>query len=145
MRGRDVADRGHAGLRRVMRWAMCVFYTGAGILHITAPEKFLPIVPAWVPFPSETILVTGACEILGGLALLFGRTAPLAGVMLALYACCVLPANIKHAVEGIHLPPMPDSWWYHGPRLAFQPVLVWWALFCAGVIDWPIKPKTKRG
>jgi uncharacterized membrane protein len=65
--------------------------------------------------------------------------------MLALYACCVLPANIKHAVEGIHLPPMPDSWWYHGPRLAFQPVLVWWALFCAGVIDWPIKPKTKRG
>ncbi|MEA2995458.1 MAG: hypothetical protein QOG74_1007, partial [Alphaproteobacteria bacterium] len=44
-----------------MRWAMCVFYLGAGILHLRAPEKFLPIVPAWVPCPSETILVTGAC------------------------------------------------------------------------------------
>jgi hypothetical protein len=21
--------------------------------------------------------------------------------------------------------------------MAFQPVLIWWALFCAGVIDWP--------
>jgi uncharacterized membrane protein len=121
-----------------MRWVMSVFYLGAGILHITVPEKFLPIVPAWVPFPHETIMVTGACEILGGIALLFGRTASLAGVMLALYAACVFPANIKHAVEGIHLPPMPDSWWYHGPRLAFQPFLIWWALFCAGVIDWPV-------
>jgi uncharacterized membrane protein len=57
--------------------------------------------------------------------------------MLALYAVFVFPANIKHAVEGIRLPPVPDSWWYHGPRLLMQPVLVWWALFCAGVIDWP--------
>jgi uncharacterized membrane protein len=57
--------------------------------------------------------------------------------MLALYAVCVFPANIKHAFEGIDLPPVPDTWWYHGPRLLMQPVLVWWALFCAGVIDWP--------
>jgi hypothetical protein len=49
----------------------------------------------------------------------------------------VFPANIKHALEGIHLPPVPDNWWYHGPRLLLQPVLVWCALFCAEVIDWP--------
>jgi len=127
-----------------MRGAMGAFYLGAGILHIVLPGKFLPIVPAWVPFPYETILATGGCEILGGAALGFGRSAPLAGIMLALYACCVFPANIKHAVEGIDLPPMPDSWWYHGPRLAFQPILVWWALFCAGVIDWPAKAKPER-
>jgi uncharacterized membrane protein len=59
--------------------------------------------------------------------------------MLAAYAVCVFPANIKHAFEGILLPPIPDSWWYHAPRLAFQPVLVWWPLFCAGVIDWPTR------
>jgi len=37
----------------------------------------------------------------------------------------------------IVLPPIPDSWWYHAPRLALQPVIAWWALFCAGVTDWP--------
>jgi uncharacterized membrane protein len=72
------------------------------------------------------------------------RLRRLAGIMLALYAVCVFPANVKHALDGIHLPPAPDSWWYHGPRLAFQPVLVWWALFCAGVIDWPFRARRDR-
>ena len=133
----DVTPLRYAGLRDGMRWVLATFYLVAGILHIAIPEKFLLIVPDWVPFPYETILITGVCEMAGSAALLFRRTAPLAGVMLALYAVCVFPANIKHAIEGIQVPGMPDTWWYHGPRLAFQPVLVWWALFCAGVIDWP--------
>ena len=134
----------HAGLRRFMRWIMAAFYLLAGLLHITNPDKFLLIVPDWVPFPHATVFVTGLCEIAGSLALLTERLRRLAGIMLALYAVCVFPANIKHAVEGIDLPPVPDSWWYHGPRLACQPVLVWWALFCAGVIDWPFGAGSDR-
>jgi uncharacterized membrane protein len=103
-----------------------------------APDQFLPIVPDFVPMPREVVLATGLCEIAGGLALLTTRLRWLAGVLLALYAVLVFPANIKHASEGIHLPAVPDSWWYHGPRLLMQPVLIWWALFCAGVIDWPL-------
>ena len=91
------------------------------------------------PAPRETVLFTGLCEAAGSIALLFRRTAPLAGAMLALYAVCVFPANVKHAVAGTHIPGLPDSWWYHGPRLTFQPVFVWWALFCVGLIDWPVR------
>jgi uncharacterized membrane protein len=127
--------------RTVMRWIMAAFYLVAGIGHVLRPNVFLPIVPDWVPLPRETILVTGICEIAGAVALFIPRLRRLAGVMLALYAICVWPANIKHAVDGISLPPIPNSWWYHGPRLALQPVLVWWALFCAGVIDWPSRRK----
>jgi uncharacterized membrane protein len=127
--------------RTVMRWIMAAFYLMAGIGHVLRPNVFLPIVPDWVPLPRETILVTGICEIAGAVALFIRRLRRLAGVMLALYAICVWPANIKHAVDGIALPPVPNSWWYHGPRLALQPVLVWWALFCAGVIDWPSRRK----
>jgi len=123
--------------RAVMRWIMAAFYLVAGIGHILRPDAFLPIVPDWVPLPRETILVTGICEIAGAIALFIPRLRGFAGAMLALYALCVWPANIKHAVDGISLPPIPNSWWYHGPRLAVQPVLIWWALFCAGVIDWP--------
>jgi hypothetical protein len=57
------------------------------------------------------------------------RLRRLAGIMLAIYAVCVFPANIKHAFEGIHVPPVPEGGWYHGPRLIVQPVLVWWARF----------------
>lgn len=123
--------------RQVMRWILAAFYILAGILHITGPAQFLPIVPGWVPFPNQVVLATGLCEIVGGFALLTLRLRVLAGVMLALYAACVFPSNIKHAIQGIDLPPVPNSWWYHGPRLAFQPVLIWWALFSSGAIGWP--------
>jgi uncharacterized membrane protein len=124
-------------IRNVMRWIMAAFYIAAGVGHLLRPDAFLPIVPDWLPLPRVMILLTGLCELAGAAALLTTRLRAAAGIMLALYALCVWPANIKHAVDHIVLPPIPDTWWYHGPRLMFQPVLIWWALFCAGVIDWP--------
>ncbi len=126
-------------LRAALRWLMAAFYLAAGIVHLRAPDAFLPLMPGWVPAPREVILVTGVAELAGAIGLLIPRLRKAAGIGLALYAVCVFPANIKHAVEGIVIPSLPSSWWYHGPRLAFQPVLVWWALFCAGVIDWPAR------
>lgn len=121
-----------------MRWLLAAFYTAAGVAHLIAPDKLLSITPAWVPFAPQVILLTGVFEIVASLALVADtRLRWWAGVTMALYALCVWPANIKQALEGIVVPPLPDSWYYHGPRLAFQPVIIWWALFCAGVIDWP--------
>jgi uncharacterized membrane protein len=124
-------------LRTSMRWVLAIFYLAAGVAHLALPDGFLPIVPTWVPWPRETVVATGICEIAGSIGLLTRRFRGLAGVMLALYAVAVFPANIKHAMEDVQLPPIPDSWWYHGPRLALQPVLVWWALWSAAVIEWP--------
>ena len=128
--------------RTVMRWIMAAFYIVAGAGHVLRPDAFLPIVPDWVPLPREVILLTGLCELAGAAALLTTRLRTLAGIMLALYALCVWPAYIKPALDHIVLPPIPDTWWYHGPRLMFQPVLIWWALFCANVIDWPWRRPT---
>jgi uncharacterized membrane protein len=141
-----IAERSRAAMPRVrtaMRWTMAGFYLAAGTVHLIAPDRFVPIVPDFVPMPREVVLATGLCEIAGGLALLTKRLRWLAGVLLATYAVFVFPANIKHAFEGIHLPPVPDTWWYHGPRLLMQPVLVWWALFCVGAIDWPLRDRSR--
>jgi uncharacterized membrane protein len=56
-------------LRAAMRWAMATFYLVAGIVHLVAPDKFLPIVPEFV-LPRIVVLATGMCEIVGALALL---------------------------------------------------------------------------
>ena len=125
------------GLRSALRFGLAAIYVGIGLVHLARPEILLLIVPDWVPQPRAVILVTGFCEIAGGLGLLTARWRGSAGLMLALYAVCVLPANIKHAVDGIVLPGLPTSWWYHGPRLAFQPVLVWAALYAGCILDWP--------
>jgi uncharacterized membrane protein len=135
---------GEHRIRRLMRFAMAAFYASAGVLHVWSPDGFLPIVPDFVPFPRAVVIITGACEIAGAIALIGVRLRRAAGVMLALYAICVLPANIKHAFEGVHVGGLPNSWWYHGPRLALQPILVWWALFSSGLIDWPFLAPAKQ-
>ncbi|MCW6508583.1 DoxX family protein [Lichenifustis flavocetrariae] len=137
----NLNDLPHAGARWVLLGLMAVLYIGFGFVHVFMAEAFLPIMPDWVPAPRATVIATGVCEIAGGLGLFVPRTRWLAGIMLALYAVCVYPANIKHAFGNVDIPSLPHSWWYHGPRLAFQPVFVWWALFCAGVIDWPFRKR----
>jgi uncharacterized membrane protein len=101
-----------------MRTGLTGLYGFIGIVHLVATERFLPIMPGWVPAPRLVVIGTGLCEIAGALALFVPRLRRIAGIMLALYAVCVFPANIKQAVEGIAVPPIPDTWWYHGPRLA---------------------------
>ncbi len=133
-----------AGVRAVMRWALAALFVAAGIAHLSTPEPFLKITPDWVPFAPQVIFITGLCELAGAAALVTKPLRKWAGIALALYTLCVWPANIKQALDHIVLPHIPDSWWYHGPRLAFQPVLIWWALFCAGVIDWPCRAARRR-
>ncbi len=122
-----------------MRWALALFYGFAGMVHLRSPDAFLPIMPDWVPWPGEVILITGVCELVGAVALLTPRLRWIAALMLAVYAVAVFPANIKHAFDQVQVAGLPSSWWYHAPRLALQPVLVWWALFCGAVIDWPAR------
>ena len=122
---------------------MAIFYLLAGAIHLRAPEAFLPKC-RWAPAPREVILFTGVCEIVGALALVTRSLRWWAGVMLALYAACVFPANIKHAVDNVQLPQLPASWWYHGPRLALQPVIIWWALYCGQVVSWPFRGRLNR-
>jgi uncharacterized membrane protein len=125
--------------RRLSRWVLGALYAAAGVLHLMAPAGFLLITPPWVPSPHLVIAATGLCEIAGAVGLQIPLLRRAAGIGLALYAVCVFPANIQHALHG--LPPgYPQlSWWYHGPRLALQPVLVWWALFAGGVMTWPFR------
>jgi uncharacterized membrane protein len=130
------------GARTLMLWALAAAYVGFGLFHLLEPDSFLPIMPPAIPFPREVVLFTGASELAGGLGLLVPRTRRAAAIMLALYALCVWPANIYHAVAGVHVGGLPDSGWYHGPRLALQPVIAWWPLFAAGVVNWPFG---KRG
>ena len=133
----DSETNGAVTPRAAMRWVLAAFYVAAGIAHLVAPDKLLAITPSWVPFAPQVIFVTGLCELAGAAALVTKRLQRVAGFAFAAYAVCVWPANSKHAIDSIDLPYIASSWLYHGPRLAFQPVLVWWALFSAGIIDWP--------
>jgi uncharacterized membrane protein len=126
-----------ATTRAAMRWILAALYAAAGAAHLWVPDKLLAITPSWVPSAPQVVFITGCCELAGAVALVTKPLRRWAGIALAAYAICVWPANFKHAIDSVDLPYISSSWLYHGPRLAFQPVLVWWALYAAEMIDWP--------
>ncbi|GGA58851.1 DoxX family protein [Sphingomonas psychrolutea] len=130
--------------RQTLRVLLAAAYLLAGALHVLKPAPFLGIMPAWVPYAPQVILITGLCEVAGAIGLFVPRLRWWAGMGLAAYAVCVYPANVKHALDYLTHGTGGLSLWYHIPRLAFQPVIVWWALFAGTVIDWPFKPRRVR-
>ena len=113
----------------------------AGIIHLTHPAPFVGVTPAWVPHPELVVAATGVCELAGAGGLLTRRLRVAAGWGLALYALCVYPANIQHAVHdlGGHT---GLGWWYHAPRLFVQPLICWWALWASGAVSRSRRPAT---
>ena len=125
-------------IRSTLRILLAAAYFAAGVLHLLRPGGFLAITPHWVPWPEAVVAFTGVAEILGAIGLMIPRFRVAAGIGLALYAICVFPANINHAVNAIPLGGTTLGWGYHAPRLALQPLFVWLALWVAHVIDWPL-------
>ena len=135
-----MAESRREAIRRWLRYLLAAAFALAGIAHLRTPATFLAITPGWVPMPAQVIALTGVCELLGAAALLMpGRLRWWGGTMLALYTVCVYPANINHALNDIAVGGTHLGWWYHGPRLLFQPVIAWWCLFAGHVIDWPAR------
>lgn len=125
--------------RTIARYVLAALYALAGIAHLARPAGFVAITPDWVPLPGLVVALTGIAELAGAIGLMTPPLRRAAGIGLALYALCVWPANINHALNDIPLGGAHLSWWYHGPRLALQPVIVWWALWASAVIDWPFR------
>lgn len=125
--------------RTIARITLAVLYALAGVAHLMRPAGFVAITPDWVPAPTLVVALTGVGELAGATGLMIPPLRRAAGIGLAFYALCVWPANINHAMNDIALGGVHLSWWYHGPRLALQPVIIWWALWASTVIDWPFR------
>lgn len=120
--------------RRVGLILLAVFYLLAGIGHLIFTDAMVRITPSWVPIPRAVVIATGFCELIGVAGLLMPRWRKAAGWAFALYALCVFPANVNHAMidlgRGTGLPV-----WYHVPRLLLQPAIIWWALWASGAVQ----------
>ena len=127
-------------IRTALRWLLALFYGAAGVIHLANPAPFLTIMPLWVPAPELVVLLTGLAEVAGAIGLLQPWSPVLrraAGWSLAAYALCVWPANFQHLLNDLARADGGLGLGYHVPRLAFQPVLIWLALWVSAATDWP--------
>jgi uncharacterized membrane protein len=110
------------------RWALATLFLVTASAHFNRmKEDLVRMVPAWVPAPRLTIYLTGVCEILGAIGLLFPGTRRWAGLALILFLIAIFPANVKAAkqrlpIMGKPAPPLVQ-------RLPMQLLLIgllWW-------------------
>lgn len=100
----------------------------AGVMHFLRPREYEAIMPPYVPAHKEMVAISGAAEIIGGLAVLAGSKRPARWWNLALLAA-VFPANLHmalHPEEIRGLPAIPR--WALWARLPFQLVFMAWAI-----------------
>jgi uncharacterized membrane protein len=113
-------------------WLMGALYVGAGISHFVAPAFFVEIVPPHLPWKAGLVYVSGAAEILLGVAVVWHVTRRLAGWGIIALLFAVFPANIYMAVYQVHPPDAPSFMQGASPmqlwlRLPLQGLLALWA------------------
>lgn len=117
----------------MLRWVLAGGMVFAGVVHFVSTEAFFGQLPPWVPARSTVIWVSGAVEIVLGLALAFAPPdrRPAVGWALAALFVLVFPANVYQAVAGTDAFGL-DSDLARWGRLLAQPVLIVWALWASG-------------
>ena len=110
-------------MKIALRYLLSVMMIAAGLLHFASPEKFVAIVPDWLPAHRALVMVSGFFEILGGVGLLVRRVRKAAAWGLVALFVAVFPANVNMALNKIFI----ESPWILWGRLPFQAVLVAWA------------------
>lgn|SRR6187402_2796467 len=114
-------------LKTIGLYLQALFYIAAGVNHLWHPHSYLGIMPPYFGAPVFWVAFTGYCEIAGGLGLLLPRTRSLSAWGLAAMLLGYFTVHIHMLVHQADLYPAIPVWalW---ARLAFQPVLIAWAL-----------------
>ena len=113
------------GLSR-WRWAGLAFvflwFAVGGVAHFVLTETEMRIVPPYIPWPREAVLVTGVLELLGAVGLLWRPSRRAAGIGLMLLTVAVTPANIYMLQHATEFPAVP--YWALVTRIPLQVVLL---------------------
>jgi uncharacterized membrane protein len=116
---------------RRMRGPRNVFFLSAlfvfaGLMHFVIPDRYMGIMPPWIPYPLQMVYLTGVAEMLGGIGLLIPLVRKAAGIGLIALLIAVFPANVQMLANAVH---SGSSFLYVALlffRLPLQPLLIVW-------------------
>lgn len=103
-------------------------YIVAGINHFVHPSGYLKIIPDYIPMPVAINYISGSCEIVFAIMMIFKATRSIAGWLIVLMLAAFMPVHITMALEapltvGTVLVTPLLAWL----RIVLQPVLMYWA------------------
>ena len=95
-----------------------------GIEHFREPQKFVDIVPKYMPFALFLVYLTGVMEIVGGLGIIYPETREITGRLMVLFLLAIYPANFNMWINDIPYNGTRLTTQWHLVRLSIQLLLI---------------------
>lgn len=109
-----------------------LFFMVGGVAHFLITERFVGIMPSYIPWPRELVLISGAFELLGAVGVLFAGTRRVAGGGLVLLCLAVFPANLNMALHVERFSDIPP--WVLYLRLPLQALIIMHIVWAAELL-----------
>jgi len=106
-----------------------------GIEHFRSPQKFVDIVPNYLPFALFLVYLTGVIEIVGGLGIIYPDTREITGRLMVLFLLAVYPANFYMWANDVPFNGTRLTTNGHLVRLSVQMLLIIGALGFSGDLE----------
>ena len=103
-----------------------------GIEHFREPQKFVDIVPKYMPFALFLVYLTGVMEIVGGLGIIYPETREITGRLMVFFLIAIYPANFNMWINDIPYNGTGLTTQGHLVRLSVQFLLIIGALGFSG-------------
>lgn len=124
-------------LKTVLKYLLAFFFISAGLNHFWHPESYMQIMPPYLPWQRELVLLSGLLEVVLGVLVLIPKYTRRAAWGLILLLLAVYPANLHMAINHHLFPQFPL--WFHWLRLPLQFVFIAWAWwFTRGSDEYPM-------
>ena len=107
-----------------------LLFTASG--HFIFVEGMSMMLPDFVPFRKEVILITGFLEIAFAIGLFFSKTRSITSLLLITFFICILPSNIFAALKHLDIEkanysgPGPEYLWM---RIPLQLLFIGWVYY----------------
>ena len=114
-------------IKSILKYVFALFLLLAGLNHFRVPDFYTKMIPPYLPRPLFLVYLSGAFEVVLGVALLFPRCRKMAAWGIIALLLAIFPANIHMAVNPELFPDYtPVMLW---ARLPLQLVFVVWAFW----------------
>ena len=120
---------------KIAVFVLGAFFILGGINHFINPDFYLPLIPDYFPNPSLLNILSGAGEVLAGIAVLLPSTRKLGCNAILFLLIAFLPAHIYFIEKGGCLSDSlcVPAWVAWIRLLVIHPILIYWAYKCRSI------------
>lgn len=112
-------------MNKFLFYLMVLLYVAAGINHFINPQFYLKIMPPYIPYHKACVFLSGVCEIVFALLLLFKETKKIAAWLIIAMLILFFIVHIQMIIDCCSKTGI--LFWIPIIRLPLQFVFIYWA------------------